>query len=339
MTSKPASAALTAERTKPSTTASSSPPLSGRGRVGSRGERTCDGATGWNHCSAPVVSRPRCTSWHAATAPSARIASARNAIPGTASARQASVVIRRRHVDSGAVTVPPTVSIAAPPAATRRQYSASPGSGSPSSRIPRPCAVPTSRLRSSRPARANGWAARIVVSDLRAPAPDQGEVAGSVRLLLPPQDLQHEPADPPAAGLAPQLVVVAAHEQLRRVGSVLEDLVGGVVDQRARQVVLDLDVVDAEQVVLPDDVRGRLADPARDGIAAADRLRVPVLRPHVVGQDAAQPGGVEAVDRRRVAVEHVGDVHPVLQGADRRVGAERRSSHVSPPSSRCSWSA
>jgi hypothetical protein len=32
-----------------------------------------------------------------------------------------SVTIRRRHVDSGAVTVPPTVTIAAPPAATRRQ--------------------------------------------------------------------------------------------------------------------------------------------------------------------------------------------------------------------------
>src|SRR5215213_9623659 len=289
MTSNPAPAALTAETRKESTITSSSPALSGRGRVGSRGERTADGATGWNHCSAPVVSRPRCTSWHAATAPSARIASARSAIPGTASCRHASVVIRRRHVDSGATTVPPTVSIAMPPAARRRQYSASSGSGSPSSRMPRPCAVPTRRLRSLSCPRSNGSAARIVVSDLRAPAPDQGEVAGSVRLLLPPQDLQHEPADPPAAGLAPQLVVVAAHEQLRRVGSVLEDLVGGVVDQRARQVVLDLDVVDAEQVVLPDDVRGRLADPARDGITAADRLRVPVLRPPVVGRTLRSP--------------------------------------------------
>ena len=106
---------------KPSTIASSSPALSGRGRVGSRGDRTADGATGGNHCSAPVVSRPRCTSWHAATAPSARIASARAAMPGTASGRHASVVIRRRQVDSGATTVPPTVSIAAPPAASRRQ--------------------------------------------------------------------------------------------------------------------------------------------------------------------------------------------------------------------------
>ena len=148
MTSNPAAAALTAELRNPSMIASSSPPLSGRGRVGSRGERTGDGPTGANHCSAPVVSRPRCTSWHAATAPSARIASARAAMPGTASGRHASVVILRRHVDSGATTVPPTVSIAAPPAARRRQYSASSGSGSPSSRIPRPCAVPTSRLRS-----------------------------------------------------------------------------------------------------------------------------------------------------------------------------------------------
>src|SRR5687767_15239656 len=240
MTSKPASAALTAEMRNASTIASSSPAVSGRGRVGSRGERTADGATGWNHCSAPVVSRPRCTSWHAAIAPSARIASARAAIPGTASRRHASVVIRRRHVDSGATTVPPTVSIATPPAARRRQYSASSGSGSPSSTMPRPCAVPTRRLRSLRGPRSNGSAARIVVSDLRTAASDQGEVAGGVRLLLTPQDLEHEPADPPAVLLAPQLVVVAPHEQFRPVGGVVEDLVGGVVDQRARPVALQL---------------------------------------------------------------------------------------------------
>ena len=34
-----------------------------------------------------------------------------------------------------------------------------------------------------------------------------------------------------------------------------------------------------------------------------------------------------------------GDVHPVLQGADRGVRADGRGSHVSPPSSRRSWSA
>src|SRR5687767_11365621 len=120
---------------------------------------------------------------------------------------------------------------------------------------PRPCAVPTSRLRSSRWARANGSAARIVPSGLRPAAPDQREVARGVRLLLGPQDLQHEPADLPAAGLAPELVVVAPDEQLRRVRIVLEHLVRGVVYERAGRVAVDLDVVDAEQVVLPDDVR------------------------------------------------------------------------------------
>ena len=50
-----------------------------------------------------VARRSRCTSWQAATAPSARIASARAAMPGTASSRHASVTIRRRQVDSGAV--------------------------------------------------------------------------------------------------------------------------------------------------------------------------------------------------------------------------------------------
>ena len=105
----------------PSTTASTPASDSATGRVGSRGERTDDGATGANHISAPVVSRPRWTIWRAATAPSERIASARRAKPGIPSARHASVTIRRRHVDSGAVVVPPTVTIAAPPAATRRQ--------------------------------------------------------------------------------------------------------------------------------------------------------------------------------------------------------------------------
>ena len=102
-----------------------------------------------------------------------------------------------------ATTVPPTVSIAAPPAARRRQYSASSGSGSPSSRIPRPCAVPTSRLRSVRWASWNGSAARIGSSALWPATADQREIAGGVRLVLGPQDLEHDPADPPAAGLAP----------------------------------------------------------------------------------------------------------------------------------------
>src|SRR3954464_10468539 len=339
MTWKPASTACAADARKPSTIAASSASLSARARVGSRGERTADGATGWYHCSAPVVSRPRGTSWQAAIAPSLRIARARAAMPARTSGRHASVVIRRRQVDSGPGTVPPTgsipapppptASIAAPPAARRRQYSASAGRARPSSSRPRPWAVPTSRLRRRRPPRANGAAARGVPaliargSDLRAAPADGIEVAGRVDLRLTPQQVEQQPADPPAAGLAPQLGVVAADEQLRALRILGEHLVRGVVDERLRVVAVDLDVVDAQQVVLPDDAGDGVADPAGDRVAAGDRLGVAVLRDEVVGQDGAQAVHVEAVDRRRVAVQRVGDVGAVLQRADRRVGDGR----------------
>src|SRR4051812_31814159 len=329
MTWKPASTACAADARKPSTIAPSSASLSARARVGSRGERTADGATGWYHCSAPVVSRPRWTSWQAAIAPSLRIACARVAMPARTSGRHASVVIRRRQVDSGAVTVPPTVSIAAPPAARRRQYSASAGRASPSSSRPRPWAVPTSRLRRTSSPRANGDAARPVPaliargSRLRAAPADGIEVAGRVDPGLPPQHVEQQPADPPAAGLAPQLGVVAADEQLCALRSLGEHLVGGVVDERLRVVAVDVDVVDAQQVMLPDDAGDGVADPAGDRVAAGDRLGVAVLRDEVVGQGGAQAVNVEAVDRGRVAVQRVGDVGAVLQRPDRRVGEGR----------------
>src|SRR3954447_16635444 len=272
--------------------ASRSPSVSGRGRVDSRGERTADGPTGWYQVSSPRVSRPRWTIWAAATAPSERIASARAANPGTDSGRHASLVILRRHVDSGAVTVPPTVIIAAPPAARRRQYSASPGSASPSWPRPRPWAVPTMRLRSVSPARSNGRAACSRAA-LRAPlgdgaAPADGLEVAVVGLALGPAKLEHEPADLPAVGLAAKLVVVAPDEQLRSVRLGGEDLVGRVVDERLGVVAVDLDVVDAEEVVLPDHVGAEAADPLRDGVAALDRVGVAVLRHEVVGQDGAQ---------------------------------------------------
>ena len=61
--------------------------------------------------------------------------------------RQAAVKLPRRMVESGATTVPPTITIAAPPAAIRCQYSASPGCGRPSRTAPLPWAVATNRLR------------------------------------------------------------------------------------------------------------------------------------------------------------------------------------------------
>src|SRR3954452_20751642 len=130
------------------------------------------------------------------------MASARSAIPATASGRHASVVIRRRHTASGETTVPPTVSIAAPPAARRRQYSASSGSASPFAPRPRPWAVPTIRLRNVSPARSNGRPACSSValiggSQLGPAAPDGLEVT-LVGLLLGPQDLEQKLADLPA---------------------------------------------------------------------------------------------------------------------------------------------
>src|SRR3954467_813179 len=253
MTWKPASTAHAADARKPSTIAASSASLSARARVGSRGERPADGATGWYHCSAPVVSRPRWTSWQAAIAPSLRIAWARAAIPARTSGRHASVVIRRRQVDSGAVTVPPTVSIAAPPAARRRQYSASAGRASPSATRPRPWAVPTSRLRRTSSPMANGDAARAMPvliargSRLRAAPADRIEVAGRVDLGLAPQQVEQQPADLPAVHLAPPLGVVAGDGQVGARGVFGEHLVVGVVDERLRVIALGLGVVPAQQ--------------------------------------------------------------------------------------------
>ena len=159
------------------------------------------------------------------------------------------------------------------------------------------------------------------------PSPDQVEVSGRVGLRLAPEQVEHEPADLPAVPGPPQLVVVPADQHLRGLRVIGEYLVGGVVHQCPGVVALHVDVVDAEQVVLPDHRRDRLRDPARDRVAPNQRLGVPVLRPQVVGQGAAEPFGVESVDSRRVAVEDVGDVDPVLDRTDRedrRVGAGRR---------------
>jgi hypothetical protein len=52
-------------------------------------------------------------------------------------------------------------------------------------------------------------------------------------------------------------------------------------------IAVDRDVVDVEQVVLPDDRRGRLRDPCRKLVAALNRLAVAVLRPDVIRQGAA----------------------------------------------------
>ena len=133
---------------------------------------------------------------------------------------------------------------------------------------------------------------------------------------------------PPA--LAAQLDVVAPDEQPRRLRSVLEHLVRRVVHERLGAVALDVDVVDAEQVMLPDDRGDRLGDPGRERVAPADGIGVAVLGPHVVGQHRAQAGEVEPVDRGRVAVQHVGDVAAVLQGADREFRAERRGGPSQP---------
>ncbi|SLJ03680.1 Uncharacterised protein [Mycobacteroides abscessus subsp. abscessus] len=106
---------------KSSTSRSISGSVRVRARTGSRGERTGEGATGCSHSSAPSVSRPRCTSWQQAIAPSPAIAAARRRRPGTASGRHASVMLPVRLPDSGLTTVPPATTIAAPPAAQRRQ--------------------------------------------------------------------------------------------------------------------------------------------------------------------------------------------------------------------------
>src|SRR5439155_23941119 len=106
--------------------------------------------------------------------------------------RPSSLVYPRHHVDSGAVTVPQTVIIAATPAARRRQYSASSGSASPFAPRPRPWAVPTIRLRSASPARSNGRAACSSVALIDAsqlgPAAPGGLAVALVGLLLGPPD-------------------------------------------------------------------------------------------------------------------------------------------------------
>lgn len=52
--------------------------------------------------------------------------------------------------ESEPTTVPPAITMAAPPAAQRRQYSSSPGWAVPALTAPDPCAVATRRLRSVR---------------------------------------------------------------------------------------------------------------------------------------------------------------------------------------------
>ena len=107
--------------------------------------------------------------------------------------------------------------------------------------------------------------------------------------------------------------MVARDEDDRRLGVLLEDLVRREVGERLCLIAVDRDVVDVEEVVLPDDRRGRLRDPSRKLVAALNRVAVAVLGPDVVGQGAANAFGVERVNGRRVLVEDVGDVNTVLQ--------------------------
>src|SRR5690242_19475088 len=118
-------------------------------------------------------------------------------MPGIASSRDASVTIRRRQVDTCAGTVPPTINMAAPPTARRRQDSASAGCARPSPTSPPPCAVPHRRLRRfHRPESANGSAARYTRSSIAsgdgAAHTYEREVAGRVKLRLAPQKLEDE---------------------------------------------------------------------------------------------------------------------------------------------------
>ena len=92
----------------------------------------------------------------------------------------------------------------------------------------------------------------------------------------------------------------------------LELLVRRVVDERRRAVALHVDVVDAEQVVLPHAGLRRVADPADHRVGALGRLGVAVLRPEVRVQHVGQPVRVGGVDAGRVAVERVLDEHPLL---------------------------
>ena len=133
------------------------------------------GRPGGTTVSAPVVSRPRCTSWQAATRPRRGSPPPARPCPARASGRHASVVIRRRHVDSGATSPcrrPSASPRRRPPggASTRRPRAAAarPRGGRARARCPRAgCAARS-------PARSNGRAARAVIaaSAPGAAAPD-----------------------------------------------------------------------------------------------------------------------------------------------------------------------
>src|ERR1700759_4791421 len=85
------------------------------------------------------------------------------------------------------------------------------------------------------------------------PATAQARQIAIVGLRLGPQKLHDPLADLPARPGALQLVVVARHEDDRRLGVFLEDLVRRQVGERLCLIAVDRDVVDVEEVVLPDD--------------------------------------------------------------------------------------
>src|SRR5689334_10531468 len=129
------------------------------------------------------------------------------------------------------------------------------------------------------------------------PATAEARQIAVIGLRLAPQKLHDAPADLPSRRGAPQLVVVARHEDDRRLGVLLEDLVGRQVGERLCMIAVDRHVVDVEEVVLPDDRRGRFRDPGRQLVAALDRIAVAVMGPDVVRQDAANAFGIERVNR------------------------------------------
>ena len=114
-------------------------------------------------------------------------------------------------------------------------------------------------------------------------------------------------------GAPSELLVVAGDQDVHGLRVVLRELVRRVVRECLRRVTVDLGVVHAQQVVLPHQILGGLADPLGDGVASGDRVGVAVLRPQVVGQDGPQPLRVPRVDAGRVPVDRVGDVEAVLQ--------------------------
>src|SRR4051794_23581585 len=87
--------------------------------------------------------------------------------------------------------------------------------------------------------------------ELRSAPADERQVA-VVGPGLAPEQLHHALGDLPARRRAAQLVVVAGDEDLRGVRVLLEHLVRREVRQGLRVVAVDVDLVDAELVVLPD---------------------------------------------------------------------------------------